>query len=72
MAGLAGLEVAELRHCDHQGEGGDAGYAGNAGQDVEAIGEARVGFDNLENCGFDCRDLPIDLFEALSILTFQQ
>ena len=24
-----------------------------------------VGFDNLEDCGFDCRDLAIDLFEAL-------
>ena len=41
-------------------------------QDGEAIGEALVGFDNLEDCGFDCRDLPIDLFEALSILTLQQ
>jgi len=39
------------------------GYAGNAGQDGEAIGEARVGFDNLEDCGFDGRDLPIDLLE---------
>jgi hypothetical protein len=48
------------------------GNAGNAGQDGEAIGEAGVGFDNLEDCRFDCRDLPIDLFEALSILTFQQ
>ena len=46
--------------------------AGNGRQDGEAIGEARVGFDNLEDCRFDCRDLPIDLFEALSILTFQQ
>ena len=40
-------------------------------QDGEAIGEACVGFDNLEDCGFDCRDLAIDLFEALSILTFR-
>jgi len=54
------------------GEGGDVGYAGNAGQDAEAIGEARVGFDNLEDCGLDYRDLPIDRFEALSILTLQQ
>jgi hypothetical protein len=40
---------------------------GNAGQDGEATGEAGVGFDNLENGGFDGRDLPIDLFEALSV-----
>jgi hypothetical protein len=44
----------------------------NAGQYGEAIGEAHVCFDNLENGRFDCRDLAIDLFEALSILTFQQ
>jgi hypothetical protein len=25
-----------------------------------------------QDCGFDRRDLPIDLFEALSILTLQQ
>ena len=72
VGGLAGFESAEFGHCDQQGKGGDVGYAGNAGQDGEAIGEARVGFDNLENGGFDCRDLAIDLFEALSILTFQQ
>src|ERR1700722_5438560 len=72
VGGLAGFEGAELRHCDQQGKGGDVGYAGNADQDGEAIGEALVGFDNLEYCGFDCRDLPIDLFEALSILTLQQ
>ena len=67
---LACFERAEFGHL--QGEGGNVGYADNAGQDGEAIGEARVGFDNLEDCGFDCRDLPIDLFEALSILTLQQ
>ena len=66
VSGLAGFEGAELQ----QGEGGDG--AGNVGQDGEAIGEARVGFDNLENCGFDRRDLPLDLFETLSILTLQQ
>jgi hypothetical protein len=70
--GLAGFEGAEFRHCDQQGKGGDVGYAGNADQDGEAIGEALVGFDNLEDCGFDCHDLAIDLFEALSILTLQQ
>src|ERR1700733_2402108 len=72
VGGLAGFEGAEFRHCDQQGKGGDVGYAGNADQDGEAISEALVGFDNLEDCGFDCRDLPIDLFEALSILTLQQ
>ena len=36
------------------------------------ISEARVGFDNLENGRFDSSHLPIDLFEALSVLTFQQ
>jgi hypothetical protein len=40
--------------------------------DGEAIGQACVRFDHLENCRFDRHDLPIDLFEALSILTFQQ
>ena len=55
-----------------QGKGGDVGDAGNASQDGEAIGEACVRFDQLENCRFDRRDLPIDLFEALTILTFQQ
>src|SRR5271169_2171792 len=28
--------------------------------------------NDTQNCGFDCRHLPIDLFEALSILTLQQ
>ena len=72
VGGVAGFEGAELRHCDRQGKGGDVGDTGNTDQDGEAIGEARVSFDNLEDCGFDCRDLPIDLFEALSILTLQQ
>ena len=72
VGGLAGFEGAELRHCDQQGEGGDGGYAGNAGEDGEAIGEARIGFDDLEDRRFDSGHLPIDLFEALSILTLQQ
>ena len=45
---------------------------GMPGQDGEAAGEANVGFDDLENCRFDCRNLAIDLFEALRVLTFQQ
>src|SRR5580700_4321629 len=72
VGGLAGFEGAEPRHCDQQGKGGDVGYAGNADQNGEAIGEALVGLDNLEDCGCDGRDLPIDLFEALSILMLQQ
>src|SRR3984957_21279814 len=75
--GLRGWRPGRLRGSrapalDQQGKGGDVGYAGNADPDGEAIGEALVGFDNLEDCGFDCCDLPIDLFEALSILTLQQ
>ena len=69
---LARFESAEFGHFDQEGEGGDGGDAGNAGQDGEAIGEACVGFDNLENCGFDCRHLSIDLFEPLSVVTLQQ
>ena len=72
VCGLTRFEGAQLRHCDQQAKGGDVVYAGNADQDGEAIGETHVCFDNLENGRFDCRDLAIDLFEALSILTFQQ
>jgi hypothetical protein len=72
VGGLSGFQRAELGHCDQQSKGGDVGDAGNAGQDGEAIGEACVRFDHLENCRFDRRNLPVDLFEALSILTFQQ
>jgi hypothetical protein len=57
VGGLASFEGAKLGHCDQQGECGDVGYAGNAGQDGEAAGEAGVGFDNLENCRLDGRDL---------------
>ena len=67
VGGLSGFESAEFGHCDQQGRGGDVGYAGNAGQDGEAIGEAHVCFDNLENGRFDCPDLAIDLFETLLI-----
>jgi hypothetical protein len=31
-----------------------------------------LGFDRLENDRFDCRNLAIDLFETLSVLTLQQ
>ena len=58
----SGSQRAEFGHCDQQGKGGDVGDAGNAGQDGEAIGEACVRFDHLENCCFDRRDLPINLF----------
>ena len=70
--GLTRFERAEFGHFDQQGKGGDVGYARNAGQDGEAIGEARVGFDDPEDCRFDGRDLTIDLLEALSVLTLQQ
>src|ERR1700733_9827593 len=66
---LRGSRAPALRSAR---QGGDVGYAGNADQDGEAIGEALAGFDNLEDCGFDGCDLPIDRFEALSILTLQQ
>ena len=74
LAACPASRSAEFGHCDQQGRGGDVGYAGNAGQDGEAIGEAHVW---LRQSGglrvFDgIRDLAIDLFEALSILTFQQ
>jgi len=72
VGGLAGFEGDDLGHCDQQGKGGDGGYAGNAGEDGEAISEARSGFDDLEDRRFDSGHLPIDLFEALSVLTFQQ
>ena len=72
VGGLAGFEGVELGHCDQQGKGGNGGYAGNAGEDGEAISEARVGFDDLEDRRFDSGHLPIDLFEAPSVLTFQQ
>ena len=72
LAAWPDSRAAELAHCDQQGKGGDGGYAGNAGEDGGAISEARVGFDDLEDRRFDSGHLPIDLFEALSVLTFQQ
>jgi hypothetical protein len=69
---LTCFEGAEFRHFDQQGEGSDVGDAWNAGQDGETIGEASVGFDDLEDCRFDNSDLTIDLLEALGVLTLQQ
>jgi hypothetical protein len=59
---LLGVPARRVRALRSAGQGGDVGDAGNAGQDGEAIGEACVRFDHLENCCFDRRDLPINLF----------
>ena len=73
VGGLAGFEGAELRHCDQQGKGGDVGYAGNVLIRM-AKRSARLTFASIiwRTAASDRRDLAIDLFEALSILTFQQ
>jgi hypothetical protein len=48
------------------------GDARNAGEDCEPLGEIGVSSDLLEDWSLDRRDLAVDLFETLRILTLQQ